>query len=372
MVVFFITSLLIYSGFIGFLIYGFFRIKYFRSEKSIPKTGFTVIVPFRNEAGRIKSLLLSFSELKYDESLYEIIFVDDDSTDNTVEIIENYTNLTRNFKIIKNLRKSNSPKKDAIETAIKQSQFDWIVTTDADCFVDENWLQVLDDFIQVKNPKMVAGGVSMVAGDSFIDQFQQLDYMSLQGTTMGGFGLQNPIMCSGANLAYAKNLFTATNGFQNHNNIVSGDDVFMLENIVRLYPGEVYFLKHDNFIVLTQTEKTWKNIFHQRIRWASKSTAYQNLFSKTLGLAVLLGNLALIAGIVGWLSDKLNFWVFYLGFGSKIFLDAVLLIITGKYLKPGKIKYFLVSLILYPFYFLLIALCSLFSKYEWKGRKFSR
>ena len=61
-----------------------------------------------------------------------------------------------NITIIKNIRKSNSPKKDAIETAIEIAKNDWIITTDADCLVQKNWLNSIDNYIQNTNIKMIA------------------------------------------------------------------------------------------------------------------------------------------------------------------------------------------------------------------------
>jgi hypothetical protein len=58
--------------------------------------------------------------------------------------------------------------------------------------------------------------------------FQQLDLVSLQGATIGSFGIGKGFMCNGANLAYKKSLFQELNGFRN-DTIASGDDVFLLQ-----------------------------------------------------------------------------------------------------------------------------------------------
>jgi hypothetical protein len=69
-----------------------------------------------------------------------------------------------------------------------------------------------------------------------LDHFQQLDLTSLQGATIGSFGLNKAFMCNGANFAYTKSLFEKLNGFDGNNKIASGDDVFLLQKAVEKFP----------------------------------------------------------------------------------------------------------------------------------------
>ena len=120
-------------------IIGFNRVKTFYRLNETPRSGFTIVIPFRNEAENLPELLNSLCKVKYDSALFEVILVNDDSSDNGVEIVNSYKNRLP-ITLISNKIKSNSPKKDAIEQAIKLSKFDWIITTDADCVVPKNWL----------------------------------------------------------------------------------------------------------------------------------------------------------------------------------------------------------------------------------------
>ena len=145
---------LIYILFIGQLIYGFNRMKRFSRKEFTPKTSFTIVVPFRNEKDNLPNLLHSISLLNYPRELVEVILVDDDSDDEF-----RIQNLEFRIQMIKNIRKSNSPKKDAIETAIEIAKNDWIITTDADCLVQKDWLTIYDQYIQENEVEMVASGV---------------------------------------------------------------------------------------------------------------------------------------------------------------------------------------------------------------------
>jgi cellulose synthase/poly-beta-1,6-N-acetylglucosamine synthase-like glycosyltransferase len=122
---------------------GFDKITAFNLSDKVPKTAFSIIIPFRNEQNHLDTLLKSLMNLNYPKSLFEVILVDDDSEDKSQEVIKKVLkpHTTSNFqiRIIKNVRMSKSPKKDAITTAISQAKYDWIITTDADCIVPKYW-----------------------------------------------------------------------------------------------------------------------------------------------------------------------------------------------------------------------------------------
>ncbi len=366
----FFGTVAVYAVFILRLAFGFKKVLQYETDEISPKTTFSIVVPFRDENENLPGLLHSFSQLDYPRDLFEIVFVNDDSQDDSVEIIENFPALSFPFQIINNQRKSNSPKKDAISTAVNHVKNDWIITTDADCFVNPDWLKILDDYIQNHNAEMIVGAVSYFANDSFLQQFQLMDLMSLQGATVGSFGVGKPFMCNGANFAYTKNLFEKINGFDGNNGIVSGDDVFLLQKAIKKFPEKVHYLKTDENIVLTKPVNDWKTLFHQRVRWASKSVSYENGYGKMLALAVFAGNLAIVLSFLLTLFSLFSFWNWYLLFALKIFVDAFLLFPTGKFLKPASIKFYLLSNLFYPFFSVAVAVYSLFGKYEWKGRRF--
>lgn len=187
---------LIYLFIIGRFVLGFDKVEDFNMKDVQPKTSFSIVVPFRNEAENLPNLVQSLSELNYPEELFEVVLVDDDSEDESTRIINevldtsSFAHDTRtDVQIIKNERTSASPKKDAITTAIKKSKHNWIVTTDADCTFNSEWLSTIDAFIQEKHSEMVVGPVMYNTNNSFLERFQSLDFMSLIGATIGGFGI---------------------------------------------------------------------------------------------------------------------------------------------------------------------------------------
>lgn len=360
-------TIIVYAFFILLLANGIKKVPYFTTEYQSPQTTFTVIVPFRNEAKLLPELLNSISELNYRTDLFEVILVDDASDDGF-----QVANYNFDFKVLQNIRKSNSPKKDAIETAIEQAKHSWIITTDADCLVPENWLKTLDSFIRENNYEMVVGAVSYQTNNDFLQHFQLLELMSLQGATIGSFGIGKPFMCNGANFAYSKNLFQILNGFEDSKHIASGDDVFLLQKALHSKNfgiSKIGYLKSHDFLVLTYPCFSLKSLINQRIRWASKAPAYKSVFAKILALSVFLGNLVIVVGLFFCLFGIIPFWDWYLLFGIKISVDFVLQYQTGKFIQPRQIRYYLFSTLFYPFFSVGVALCSFVGKYEWKGRK---
>jgi cellulose synthase/poly-beta-1,6-N-acetylglucosamine synthase-like glycosyltransferase len=352
---------------IGLLIYGFTRVKKYLKPNLKPQTSFTIIVPFRNEAENLPMLLQTFTKLNYPNELFEVILVDDSSNEKFKSSIVNYQ-----LSIIDNIRVSNSPKKDAISTAMQHVKTNWVITTDADCIVPENWLLTFDNYIQENKVSMLAGAVSYKCENSFLDHFQQLDLTSLQGATIGSFGLKRAFMCNGANFAYTKSLFEKLNGFEGNTKIASGDDVFLLQKAANLFPNEVHYLKAQEAIVRTKPTEDWKSLFYQRVRWAAKTSSYKSTFGKFLGLVVFSGNLSFVIGAVLFFFGVFP-WKFLLLFAVlKFGIDFILLYITNKFLTKERIKYLLLSSLFYPFFSSSVALYSLFGSYEWKDRSFKK
>ncbi|MCH2192894.1 glycosyltransferase [Kordia sp.] len=364
-----------YALLITSLVYGFWKVPITKQQEVTTFTEFSVIIPFRNEAKNLPKLLTSIAALKYPASKVSFWFVNDASEDTSCEIIEKFHKeyTAFNIDILQNKRTSNSPKKDAITTAISNIQSDWIVTTDADCLVPENWLHLLNQKIVLEQPKMIAAPVTYVQESSFFSTFQLLDFLSLQGTTIGSFGLQLPFMCNGANFAYEKKAFMEVQGFIGNDTIASGDDVFLLEKFIQQWPKKVVYLKSAKALVQTFAVHTWSEFVSQRVRWASKSANYKLFTGKLIGIIVLLMNLLfcllpvfLFTAVVSWKS-LLIFFV------SKIIIDSILLLQTMQFTQQ-KVQAFHIFLsgILYPYITIFIFFRSLFSTYRWKNRRFNK
>ncbi len=367
----------IYLITIAIFAHGFEKVKKFTSTETDAKTEFSIVIPFRNEAGSLPALLNSIENINYPKHLFEFIFVDDDSTDNSIEVInyhlEHSLKAGPSISIIKNSRNSNSPKKDAITTALKTARNEWIITTDADCILSENWLKTIDSYIQQNECNMIVAPVTYISNSSFLHQFQVLDFLSLQASTISGFGLRNPFLCNGANLAYKKGVFKKVNGFKNNNSIASGDDIFLLEKFLQFDKSKVSYLKSNEAIVKTFPVNTFNELINQRVRWASKTSNYNLIFGKLIGILILVGNciIAFSPLLVYYEIITATSAISY--FLMKLFFDFLLLErISSFYKQKLTFSSYLFSSFIYPYFTLLIVLKSLFSNYKWKGRTFKK
>ncbi|REE27674.1 cellulose synthase/poly-beta-1,6-N-acetylglucosamine synthase-like glycosyltransferase [Winogradskyella pacifica] len=373
----FIFIIIIYLLIIGWLSYGFDKVDNFRVQDLPSKTKFSVIVPFRNETKNLPKLLDSISKLKYPKSMFEVILVDDDSEDDSVAVINKLIKDRSvgfgqlDIWVIKNERTTNSPKKDAITSAINVSKYDWIVTTDADCILPKYWLDTFDECIQLKNSNCIVAPVTYHGKMTFLNRFQTLDFLSLQGATIGSFGIKKPLMCNGANFAYRKSLFISVRGFEGNDTIASGDDIFLLEKLTAHDAECVHYLKSRNAIVTTNPAQSTKYLIQQRLRWASKTSQNKNWFTKSIGLVVLLGNLVCLGLLPAVYFNIITLKIALALFIIKGCIDFLLLFKTARFFKQENLLLsYLFSSIIYPFFCVSIVFLSFFKSYKWKNRTF--
>lgn len=367
-----------YLGLIIAFIVGFNRVPEFQSKALAGKNTFSIVIPYRNEAENLPRLFRSLTSLNYPRDKFEIILVNDASKDASRSIAEkfklDFTEL--NIHLLENSRKTISPKKDAIQAAIDISKFDYIVTTDADCIVPAKWLQLFNESIQEKASKMIAAPVGFVqeVGDKkpYFQNFEEMDFMSLQASTIGSFGIGKAFMCNAANMCYEKDTFLKESGFDDYGKIASGDDVFLLQKL-RKKGYKVDFIKSASAVVLTGYQKSLRSLLNQRVRWAAKTSSYSSVFAKFTGLIVFLMNFSLIVFTGLALLNLVPYQVLMLIFLLKFNADFVLIYKSAKFMNRDRLmRHYLWSSIVYPIFTVYVAILSLFRGYEWKGRRFKK
>jgi cellulose synthase/poly-beta-1,6-N-acetylglucosamine synthase-like glycosyltransferase len=340
-----------------------------------PSTKISVIIPARNEEENISACLDSICNQTYPKHLFEVLVVDDHSTDNTAAIIKTYAD--RNIKLIslKDFISTdiNSYKKKAIEIAIQQSTGELIVTTDADCFVKENWLQTMAVFYEQYQPVFIVAPVAIDCSNKFIEYFQGLDFMVLQGITGASVHKKIDSMCNGANLAYSRKAFEEVGGFSGIDSIASGDDMLLMHKIYKRYPDKLMFLQSKNAIVHTVPVNSIKDFFNQRIRWASKADKYDDKRIFAVLLLVYLVNLILLVLPITALFTSTKYSIFQLWLLLllvKTFVELIFLYPVAKFFGKQTMLW------LFPFfqpfhiiYTVIAGWLGKFGSYSWKERK---
>jgi len=369
-----IIIILLYLILIGYFVIGFDKVKSIPLEDIPAKVNFSIIIPFRNEAENLPDILDSILKLNYTRLKFEILFIDDHSEDESVTIIRSTLSKSKiDYTIIENDTTTEAPKKTAITKGISRSKFDWIVTTDADCRLPKYWLDAFDYFIQKNNTKFIVAPVTYYNINSFLKRFQLLDFLSLQGAGIGSFGIQKPILCNGANLAYTKSLFFEVNGFEGNSHISSGDDIFLLEKAIQKYPQRIHFLKNEHAIVHTLTQPNAKSLISQRVRWASKTSSYKSLFAKLTGVIVFLMNGFLVCAPLFVLANFISLKTLTYAFIIKVCIDFLLLFKTARFFKQeSHLGSFIFSSFIYPFFSVYVVFISVFRGYKWKDRSYNK
>ncbi|SRR5579871_2038 len=371
-------------SFLFFLIYATLIIYYWRGWNSIPDfnavelvpaTKISVIIAARNEEKNIIRLLNSLSQQSYPKNLWEIIIIDDHSTDNMPNLLSNFPSEKINLRrlqlsdhlILENPTKSY--KKLAIEIGINKASGDLIVTTDADCTFTKDWLQTIACFYQSTSAKFIAAPVKIQACKNLLSIFQTLDFITLQGITGASVYKKFHSMCNGANLAYEKKIFFKVDGFENIDNIPSGDDMFLMHKIYKEDPDGVFFLKNKNAIVSTLPESSWKDFLNQRIRWASKADHYDDKRIFWVLLFVYLFNLMFLVLLVASCWNINCLFILLSLFILKIIIEFPFARSVSSFFDQQKMmRYFLLLQPLHIIYTLTAGWLGKFGKYDWKGR----
>jgi cellulose synthase/poly-beta-1,6-N-acetylglucosamine synthase-like glycosyltransferase len=373
-----ILTVLFTTGYIALILYyryQFLKPGPYKAQHLTPATKFSIIIPARNEEESIGNCIGSIYKQDYPAALFEVIVVDDHSTDATSAVVTRLQALYPSLKLVRLAdavkgKLLNAYKKKAIETTIPKTTGDWIITTDADCHVGDQWLRCYDSHIQRSRPSLVAGPVKFINNGSFVSIFQCLDFLSLQGITAAAVSANQHSMCNGANLAYRKQAFIDVNGFKGIDNVASGDDMLLMHKIKKQFPGQLGYLFVPDAIVSTAPMPDWASFFNQRVRWASKAEKYDDKSIIVVLVLVYFYNVLLLALAV------LSFWnIYYLkllliSIAAKTITELTFMFPVAAFYKEKKLLWWFP--LMQPFhvvYMVIAGWLGKFGSYRWKGRK---
>jgi len=329
--------------------------------KTDPEIFVSVIVACRNEERALPLILSDIAGQTYNPDLFELIIVNDNSSDSTFEVASGFSRI----KNIKVLNSNGKGKKKAIRTGVEASAGSQIITTDADCRIGKNWLKTIASFQAEHKPEMIISPVKLEGRKGFFYRFQELEFLSLQGITAGTSVGENPVMCNGANLAFQKETYLNHAG-NLHDELASGDDVFLLHNI-KSYPDKrIMWLDSAEATAVTRTSGNLSSFLHQRVRWISKAGAYIDRFTKVLAIVTFVTIATQFLLLLGGLFFSGLLWVFAVYFVLKSVPDFLVLSNTaGRYDKKNLMRWFLPSQLVYPLYVVAIVLCSVVNRVKW-------
>ncbi len=360
----YIVAVLLYSLFILWLTYGVRKTQQKINVDKDDIKGISVLIPFRNEAHNLPHLLLSLSKIEYPKNKVEFIFINDHSTDCSVELINEFAEKTPYKVNILSLGKEEGKKK-ALNKGIQFTIHSFIVTTDADCIVSPVWLKKYN--LAFANSSFVLAPVVELGSKSLVSKVKEAESVFLAGTLIGSAKNKFPLLASGANLGYKKSLYTELSPYEDNWQIASGDDMFFLDKVVQK-KSNFAVLESNESMVFTSAKDRYLELVKQSIRWGSKTKHLKSKRYVPFGVLLVFINLLVLVALLqsACCGSLVAFGFLY----TKFLIDYLFYF---QICKQSQLKtsffYFLLLYVLYPIHLLIIFVVSMFVTVHWKQRK---
>lgn len=348
----------LYAGLHGFLAIGARRL--FRPIQNGDPHLISVIIAARNEEKNIRPLLESLTIQNYPAEKFEIIIVNDRSSDSTASVVETFQKSHTNIRLVSiEANTTDMPnKKNALRTGINESKNDILVFTDADCVVGKDWLRSISDAF--------AEDIGAVAGYSPYGKDNVSSFLRYEENKNSLFAasaveLGHAFMCTGRNFAYRRSVYDAVGGFEKIKQSISGDDDLFLQVVQRETKWKIRYMIAPESFVRTIPPVSFRQFVHQRTRHVSASSYYPLSIKAGFGINHLF-HLAIVTALIispfyGLLAlmTKFNIDGAFIAYGKRIF---------GEEFSLPEFVADEVMLVLYSF---LIAPLGFISSFDWKG-----
>lgn len=340
-------------------------------EQFKPETHLSIVIPFRNEAAHLKSCIEHVLHNQYPKKLFEIIAVNDHSSDDGVDQILNIER--SNLKII---HLSDVPlmegKKAAIARGVKEASGKLIITLDADCTVDRNWLRSIVSYYEYHQKKMVVGMVSLDGKRNVLEYSQIMDTCGTMGLHAAGIHNRTHFLANGANFIFERALFNELQPHEQNKEFASGDDVFFVNQVAAIDSDKIGFLKAKPSVVHSSAIQSWSALWQQRKRWAGKHSSYAKGIYKWMTASIWLLCFSIILNIVLIpITGGLSFLIAVSQLLIKGIMDYLYLQNICTYFDQRKVlRLFIPAFFVQTFYLFIIGIVAMTgSEFEWKGRK---
>ena len=336
----------------------------------------SVLVPARNEEDAIGICVGSLLAQDYPADHYEIIVIDDQSTDATAAIVEGLCAAQPSLRLLRVADRPAgvSPKINALQYGINDSRGEIIFTTDADCFVQPSWLstcvRAFEETVGVVTSTTIFQNKQGVAPMLFGIQF--LDFLSHTACAAGAIGHGSVNNCNGSNMAYRRSAYELAGGYAALASLNTGDDSLLAQRIASETSYQVRFVTDPAAQVTTYPVASWKGFMLQRMRWAAQTSDYRADTLLFLISTFIYYVLLITTGIASFFSRD-YLMLFAAGYVPKLAVDYLILHrFTGMTRTRHLMKYYFAAAVIHiPVIFLAVA-GGYFAKFEWKGRPVER
>jgi len=324
----------------------------------------TVIVAARNESQNILLCLKSLNNIEYDEDKLEIILVDDNSTDGTGKIIDEFIAGKPKFKkiIAKTVSGTLKGKTIALADAINIAKGEIILTTDADCVVNPLWVKTIASYYK-EDIGVVNGFTTQLAYNGF-SGMQAIDFIYLLTVASGTINFNKPVCCIGNNMSYRKSAYIDAGGSENLPFSIT-EDFNLLHAIQKLNKYKIIFPLNKDALITSIPLNKIRDLFHQKKRWGigGLQVSLTGSFIMAWGFAT---NLCILLTPLFFTAGCLYLAVF------KLTIDFFVLFFVHKQLGITKnMRYYLNFEIYFMLYILFLPfIVAINRNVSWKGREY--
>jgi len=314
--------------------------------------GISIIIAAKNEERNIPDLLDSISKLEYPHDLYEIIIVDDNSTDRTYEIAKNIAANFTNLKVLKAKDKKYAGKKGALEFGIQNTKFNYIVTTDADCIVKKNWLHFFSEKFNEGNRFVFGNIVYTNPAKKIVCYFQQFENLRSKILYYSAANLNFPYSAGGANFGFEKSSFIRLDGYKHISSTLSGDDDLLIQLAAR-NKFKIGFFTDNEATIFTKSSENFVEFINRKARHTSASYSY------SAGIKIILGiwHIANLATAISVFFVPLDS-IFLSPFLTKIILD---ILIVAQYAGIFGYSFNFINTIIFQLFYELMIIVNFFN-----------
>lgn len=335
-----------------------------------PQNYFSIITSFKNEKDNVIEFIKQIENQNFPKDAFELIIIDDNSIDNTLELLNDTLKKSSiNCRIIQ--QRKHVGKKKNISLGIQEAKGNIIITTDADVIErNKNWLLRISEYFSKDSCDMLIMPIDYINSNHIITQFQIIENVALTAINIGYTSIKQAFMCNGANLAFTKKAYESVNGYQSHLTISSGEDVLLLEDIKKQKSSQIIYGYHPELIVRTSPITNLSDFISQRVRWAYKAKFNPNKLNLLFGLLIMASNMIFLALAVAIIKQSSTIGYLSIFAACKFIFDFLLLLLASDFLKRNSKLIWLIPFeCIYWAYSFLIGGLSIFWKPKWKGNK---
>lgn len=300
-------------------VYKAYKFQLDRKSKITFRPMLSIIIAAKNEEKSINSLFDSLEKSNYPKENFEVIIVDDNSSDKTAELVQSRVSGNNNYVFIKAENKEFEGKRGALSIGIKSAKNNFIIITDADCKPEPSWLNEMASALDY-GYDFVFGAAPIQKGKTLVEKLSAFENLRNTYLTIAAVGLNIPYSAAARSFAFRKTSFERIGGYSKTIETLSGDDDLLLREAVKnkMLIGTV--IQSDS-LVYSSAPKNFEHYFQQKKRHLQTSFHYLFKQKMFLGFWHLINLISLLSITLMFISPFLA-----LPFAVKLVYDLFVVI----------------------------------------------